>query len=147
MELICKTIIENSESTASALYHKDGEKLHFLAFTIEDEYREVKVPGDTRIPAGRYRLLKKTDGQFFLKYKAAYGHKFVLEISGVPNFKSILFHIGNYTRDTRGCLLICSLIGYQGDRFYGSVSATAYKSFYNYMEKHWDDNVWLEVVR
>ena len=44
-----------SDSTLGILFDvTDGRK--FLCFTLEDEAREVKVKGETRIPAGTYKL-------------------------------------------------------------------------------------------
>lgn len=69
----------------------------FTGFTLEDEYREVKVMSETRIPAGTYQI-KYT-------YSPKYG-KFMLEVMNVPNFSGIRIHPGNTEKDTSGCLLV-----------------------------------------
>jgi len=93
---------ETPDSTASRLLI-DGE---FVCFVLEDGYREVKVPSETRIPAGSYPLRQRFYGGFYEKYKKRYGHAYSLEIISIRNFSDVLIHIGNWIRDTRGCLLV-----------------------------------------
>ena len=80
----------------------------FAAYTLEDEYREKKKPGETRIPAGRYKVEFRRMGGFHQKYLAKFPefHKGMLHITNVPGFKWILIHIGNSGDDTAGCLLL-----------------------------------------
>lgn len=84
----------------------DGRK--FLAFTLEDEYRETKVAGETRVPAGTYKITLRTVGGFHTKYAAKYGamHKGMLWVRDVPGFEFILIHTGNTDEHTDGCLLV-----------------------------------------
>jgi hypothetical protein len=69
----------------------------FAGFTLEDEHREIKVQGETRIPAGTYDI-KYT---YSPKYK-----KLMLEVMNVPNFSGIRIHPGNTEQDTSGCILV-----------------------------------------
>ena len=80
----------------------------FAAYTLEDEYREVKVMGETRIPAGRYEVVLRNEGGHHERYKVKYKdvHKGMLHITNVPNFQWILIHVGNDDDDTAGCLLL-----------------------------------------
>ncbi len=81
----------------------------FACFILEDEYRAIKVPGETRIPAGRYPLKLRTHGGFHNRYINKYGtnfHKGMLEICEVPGFTDILIHTGNTDDHTAGCLLV-----------------------------------------
>ena len=80
----------------------------FLAYTLEDEYRDEKVFGETRIPDGVYKMaLRKTGG-----YHARYSKKFddfhigMLHVLDVPGFEYILIHCGNTDEHTAGCLLV-----------------------------------------
>ena len=41
----------------------------FLAYTLEDEARTTKVWGETRIPAGKYKLSLKQHSGFHTRYK------------------------------------------------------------------------------
>lgn len=145
MELRLKLMSETPTSTASAMWH--GDK--FICFIIEDGFHPQKIAGITRIPGGRYKLVKKTDGEFLMKYKAKFGHQYIIEISGVPDFNAILFHIGNFPVDTRGCQLPCDQVAFNHKEnfFWGTASEVAYKRFYTYMQKYMDGDCWLSVER
>ncbi len=69
----------------------------FLCFTLEDEMREVKIPGETRIPDGIYEVKYTFSPKF---------GKNMLEIMNVPNFTGIRIHTGNTDKDTAGCILL-----------------------------------------
>ena len=96
------------ESTLGGLFVRDPNR-HFLCYTLEDEFRTVKVFGETRVPAGRYKVTLRTEGGFHDRYLKRYGaefHKGMLWVRNVPNFQFILIHIGNDDDDTAGCLLV-----------------------------------------
>ena len=80
----------------------------YQCYTLEDEHREVKVKGDTRIPAGRYEVVLRREGGFHMNYAKRFAdiHKGMLHVTGVPNFQFILIHVGNTELDTMGCLLV-----------------------------------------
>lgn len=95
----------NHDVTLSRVYI-DGE---FVCHGLEDEHRADKIPGETRIPAGTYEVTLRTVGGFHNRYLSMFGsafHKGMLWVRNVPNFEYILLHIGNYDRDTAGCLLL-----------------------------------------
>ncbi len=121
---ICST----PNSTVSMLY-VDGIHLHFV---IEDGYRAVKMPGETRIEGGVYYLVARRHGKFYEKYKRQFGHEFAIEIMGSKTFTDLLFHIGNSKTDTRGCNLNNS--GFKRDKasgdYVGIDSTIAYMDFY-----------------
>ena len=77
-------------------------------YGLENIYREIKVCGETRIPAGIYKIRVRTFGGFNSRYKKKFGdkHKGMLEIVDVPGFTDVLIHIGNYHTDTAGCILV-----------------------------------------
>ena len=61
MELELLRISSQEDSTNGILFNAtDGRK--FLCYTLEDQHRETKVWGDTRIPAGTYRITLRTVG-------------------------------------------------------------------------------------
>lgn len=95
----------DDDSTIGALYDDQGA---LLCFTLEDEPREVKVPGETRIPSGRYQLRLRTWGGFHERYSKKFPqfHKGMIELCGVPGFSDILMHLGNTDDDSAGCLLL-----------------------------------------
>jgi hypothetical protein len=105
----------------------------FACYTLEDAFHVVKIPGETRIPNGRYRVKLRTVGGHHNRYSQKFPdiHKGMLHVTGVPNYKYILIHIGNDDIDTEGCLLV-------GDRSMTNVdspgriesSTIAYKRIY-----------------
>lgn len=104
MKLKVNRFASNSEATLGALF-VDGV---LECFTVEDEKRSKKVWGETRIPAGTYKVVFTTEGSHHTRYKVKFGEKHhgMLHIINVPNFERILIHIGNSEKDTAGCLLV-----------------------------------------
>ena len=96
-----------SDSTSGLLFDVTNET-KFLCYTLEDERREEKVMGETRIPAGVYSILLRKEGGFHGRYTKKYGdmHKGMLHVQDVPNFKWILIHTGNTDEHTAGCLIL-----------------------------------------
>lgn len=78
---------------------------HFAAFTLEDEIRERpgepvaswKVPGQTAIPAGRYRVIVTPSHRF---------QRPLPLVVDVPGFEGIRIHPGNSVHDSSGCILV-----------------------------------------
>ena len=77
-------------------------------YTLEDEYREVKKHGDTRIPAGTYNVTLRTVGGKHASYWSRFKdiHKGMLWIRNIPNYEYVLIHIGNHDAHTEGCILV-----------------------------------------
>ena len=82
--------------------------INFLAYTLEDEYRETKKSKETRIPAGIYNIKLRNEGGFNQRYGKKYSsiHRGMLHIVDVPGFEYILIHVGNSDEHTAGCLLV-----------------------------------------
>jgi len=79
----------------------------FFCHVCEDEARAVKVAGETRIPAGTYRITLRTEGGMTQKYAERFPfHKGMLWLRDVPGFEYIYLHIGNTEKHTEGCLLV-----------------------------------------
>jgi hypothetical protein len=80
----------------------------FECYTLEDEYRDVKVMHETCIPEGEYDIIYRKVGGFHTKYTARYGafHKGMLWLQDVPGFTYILIHSGNTDEHTSGCLIV-----------------------------------------
>ncbi|MEQ8577567.1 MAG: DUF5675 family protein [Balneola sp.] len=77
------------------------------SFTLEDEERLIKVPGETRIPRDTYEIKLRTYGGFHERYLERFGpefHKGMLELIDVPGFTDILIHILNDEKETDGCI-------------------------------------------
>ena len=80
----------------------------FLAYTLEDEQRDDKVFGETRIPDGTYQLGLRKEGGYHQKYSKRFDdiHIGMLHVLNVPNFEYILIHCGITDEHTAGCLLV-----------------------------------------
>ena len=115
MELKLKRIARRVKYTIGHLYI-DGEK---FCDTLEDTDRGLKqsdglavckrkkIHGVTAIPTGRYRVLTNVVSPRFSKLKKYQfcGGK-LPRIINVPAFEGVLIHIGNYPKDTEGCVLV-----------------------------------------
>ena len=101
-------VSSQKDSTSGMLFEIENGKRTFLCYTIEDEQRDVKVWGETRIPAGTYQLELRTEGGFHNRYKSRYGnwHKGMIWVKDVPGFEYILWHTGNTDESTAGCLIL-----------------------------------------
>jgi len=143
MKLICKLIDQTPDTTISTLHLEDK----YIGIVMEDGHRDTKVPGLTRIPAGIYSLLRRTNGRFYNKYSSRYNHKHVFELQDVPGFVGIIPHIGNFATDTRGCPLICS--GFRLAKEYQGLNSTpAYLKFYELITPIIEEtDILWEVIR
>jgi hypothetical protein len=135
MKLEVKRIGDNGNATIGAFYINGI----FQCFTIEDEERDVKVKGETRIPNGTYDIKLRSEGGYHNRYTEKFGdmHVGMLCVHNAPDwkivtpdmeFQYILIHTGNHEGHTNGCLLVndtASSVSYEGG---GSVSA--YKRVY-----------------
>ena len=107
MKLQVLRFSSESDSTSGLLFDiTNGIK--FLCYTLEDEHREEKVMGETRIPQGRYNIKLRKEGGYNKKYSKRFSdiHKGMLHIIDVPGFEWILIHCGNTDDSTGGCLLL-----------------------------------------
>lgn len=102
----------------------------FECYGLEDEFRNIKVWGETRIEDGIYPIGFRTEGGFNKRYTKKFGswHRGMLEIKDVPKFKFVLIHIGNDDEDTAACYLVGDTQA-RGENFIGS-STIAYKRLY-----------------
>jgi len=96
------------DSTSGLLFEINELGKHFLCYTLEDEARVLKVKGETRVPAGTYKIKLRTEGGFHERYSRKYPniHIGMLHIVDVPGFEYILIHTGNTDEHTAGCLLV-----------------------------------------
>ena len=143
MQLEVLRFSSEDDSTSGLLFDITNGNRKFLAYTLEDEYREEKEMHETRIPAGTYNITLRTVGGFHTRYTEKYGdmHKGMLWVRDVPGFEYILIHTGNTDEHTSGCLLLGdSQTNNQikEDGFIGS-SVQAYKRVYPPIAKVLED--------
>lgn len=112
MNLVLKRTKKDLTGIYGDLYTEDGK---FIAKTLEHAYLAdggvvPKVPhGDFRCVRGNHQLHSGLKFETFM-------------VTGVPNHQGILFHVGNYNRDSEGCILLGLVdipdgIGKSGDAF------------------------------
>lgn len=116
MELTLKRIALRSEYTIGKLY-VDGK---YVCDTIEDTVRdldkdgkfangEVKIPGKTAIPYGRYEITMKVKSpkySNFSKYSWAKKYDgYLPRLLNVSSFEGVLLHPGNTSAESDGCIL------------------------------------------
>ena len=132
MEINVTKIDQTENSTISKLWIDSK----FIGFILEDGEHESKIHGQTRIPGGRYRIIK----DYSTKFKYQFGYCW--HILDVPNFSEIKIHKGNWITDTEGCLLPCREMGFDGKNFYGINSKAAYDPMMKMLSgsnEHWID--------
>ena len=105
----------------------------FKGVGVEDEKRDIKVFGETRIGAGTYELELVNSPKFSHEYyRDANGNLMLakdwnlskpeikgifkwkhelIHVKNVANFESILWHWGNTDPDTHGCYIVGSVFG------------------------------------
>jgi len=108
MKLIVLRFSSEADSTHGLLFEHTGVGKKFLCYTLEDEARALKVRGETRVPAGTYKIELRKEGGFHERYTKKYPglHRGMLHVTDVPNFEYILIHTGNTDEHTAGCLLV-----------------------------------------
>lgn len=118
----------SKKSTLSHLYINGS----FCCYLLEDCIRAVKIAGETCIPEGHFRLRLNPWAGMNAGYQSRLPgrHVGMVEITEIPDFKLVFFHIGNYHHETRGC----PLTGAYGQLHKGNYrvlhSAAAYKEAY-----------------
>ena len=108
MQLEVLRFSSQTDSTSGLLFEVTDIKRHFLCYTLEDERCALKVRGETRVPAGTYKIELRKEGGFHNRYTKKYPgvHRGMLHITDVPNFEYILIHTGNTDEHTAGCLIV-----------------------------------------
>ncbi|MCK5550630.1 MAG: hypothetical protein KAI41_08870, partial [Hyphomicrobiaceae bacterium] len=106
LELLNRRISSGREATLGTLFDTTDQPA-FLCYVLEDQFNEPKIPGETRIPPGRYRIKFRDEGGMIVRYKKRFDwHSGMLWLQDVPDFQFIYIHVGNKDDDTDGCLLV-----------------------------------------
>lgn len=120
---------EGPDSTLSYMFIDNK----LVCFVLEDEYREVKVKGETRIPAGKYEVkFREEPSPMTTRYRQKYDwFQWHLELQGVPNFKYVYIHVGNTDDHTDGCLLVGYIAEVINGNYVIGNSRNAYRDLYS----------------
>jgi hypothetical protein len=120
------------DSTIGELY-VDGQ---FECYILEDTVRDSKIYGKTAIPYGTYDI-KITFSPRFKRHLPI--------LVDVPNYQGVRIHVGNYSKDTEGCLLPGRT---KGKDFVGS-SRAAFNKLYGkmvYADQH-GEKLTIEITK
>lgn len=149
LELLNKRISSGDEATLGTLFDvTDAPK--FLCYALEDQFNEPKIPGETRIPPGRYQIKLRNEGGMVKRYKKRFPwHKGMLWLQDVPGFKWVYMHVGNKDDDTDGCLLLGDgQISNVTERGMVTTSVAAYRRIYEMIVAELETEtgeVWITV--
>lgn len=146
MELFTQRISTGDESTLGIMHDLNGPE--FLCYTLEDQANEVKIAGETRIPAGRYEIKLRTEGGMHQRYGQRFPwHKGMLWLQNVPGFEWIYIHVGNKDDDSEGCILVGDgQVSNVIERGQITSSVSAYKRLYNRIVKALEaEQVFIEI--
>ncbi len=144
-------IKQDNDSTTSEVYIDGVQQF----YSIEDEYREKKVHGETRVPDGIRKLalrhspkfskeyLVNPDGSFEIvrakhatqEQKDLWKPHQLIWMTDVPNFEFILLHWGNTDDSTNGCLCVGTIPGILKGQAAVLSSRSCYKKWYPTMAK------------
>lgn len=115
MELEVRRIAKREAYTIGRLYI-DGERFcDTLEPTDRGLRQDMQIPvlrakkrkGKTAIPTGRYRVTLEVKSPKYSKGRQyAFCDGYLPRLINVPAFEGVLIHIGNYPRDTEGCILV-----------------------------------------
>lgn len=139
MKLYLTRISNGIDDTIGYLQVADSQGVcDFECFTLEDEFRNVKVAGETRIPSGEYNIVFRDEvSPATERYRGKYSFfdKHIM-LENVPNFNFIYIHAGVDEGDTDGCILIGdSIISNKTKNGKLGYSSTAFERLYKKVSK------------
>ena len=130
-----KLLLKRLNKLTDGLLFIDGK---LFCGTLEDRWRNLslqpKVPGETCIPSGTYRVVI----DYSVRFKKMMPH-----VLHVPYFEGIRIHAGNTRRDTEGCILL----GRHIDEGVLSESQATVERFMIFLQDaiNKGDEVWLTI--
>ncbi len=150
MELLNRRISSGDEATLGTLFDitNFNQPIEFQCYILEDQFNEPKVPGETRIPPGRYQIKLRTEGGMTKRYAKRFNfHQGMLWLQDVPDFTFVYIHVGNNDDHSEGCLLVGDgQVSNVVERGQVTNSVTAYKRLYAKIVKALQtEEVWIEI--
>lgn len=142
------TRFNHDEHSTQGLLQINGD---FACYVLEDEERCIKVHGQTRIPEGIYQIKFREELTELTKsYRERYSwFAWHLMLQDVPNFKWIYIHVGNWDKDTEGCLLVGDVAENDPGNNSSMIgkSRQAYKRIYNLIADtlRSGEEVWIKI--
>lgn len=132
MEIYSKRIDHTKNSSLAVLRFGNEKRFGFI---IEDEPRAKKIVGETRIPAGRYKLsILREDTPLTVKHRGSKYYRgwfrYHIQIENVPNFTGIYFHIGNNEKHTAGCQIGAKNVSIRNGEYVCTNSTEMIREFY-----------------
>jgi hypothetical protein len=113
---------------------------HFECFSLEDEDRKLedggeKIPKETAIPRGRYKIVVDKSGKF---------NRLLPRLLDVPLFSDIRIHSGNKAIDTEGCVTV----GQSAEANYVGYSKLALDALMIKIMCAWEakEEIWITVT-
>lgn len=109
---------------------------HFFCYSLEDQKRfdGKKVPGETAIKAGRYKVVLTMSNRF---------KRIMPLLLNVPNFEGVRLHGGNTSKDTQGC----PLIAFNTDKvkIWGSAEKELTSRLQKFIKDNPDGEIWITI--
>lgn len=116
MEIVVKRIAKRDKYTIGKL-SIDGE---YICDTIEDrdrgltsdmsleQIKKIKVPSQTAIPTGKYKITLKIQSPTFSKkiYYKLFCDGYLPRIQNVPGYEGVLIHRGVDENSSAGCIIV-----------------------------------------
>lgn len=150
MYLVLTRIYKCDQYTIGRLYLEKNGQMTYLCDTLEDRDRglklkwplsqilAVKVPGETALPLGSYKIIKTISPKF--KYRV-WGKKYggyvpeITPVSGYSGFSGTRLHPANKASEIEGCVAVGK------NTIKGQVTQSQ-KTYYDLMDKYivpaWD---------
>ena len=154
MELKLRRRYKGEKYTIGSLY-VDGK---YVCDTIEDKDRglsadmpsnkinRIKVPGETAIPYGKYKIDMNTiSTKFRTRPWAKKYNGIVPRLLSVPCFGGVLLHVGNTEKESLGCPLV-------GENKVKGQVINSTENFYKLMDNYLiparqrGEEIWIEIV-
>lgn len=145
MHLLLKRMFQTQTETIGKIVYGDN----ILCYTLEDVKRDEKIPGETRIPKGTYKLVKRTEGGMVEKYRKTYGpNHYMIMLSNVPNYSYVLIHKGNISEESEGCILLGTKYDETNGKYRLLNSAAAYQYLWNTIDSEFrkSNDVYLIIL-